>query len=313
MSKRQQVLQQAATWFVEMQSEYALAERQQAFEQWLSQNPAHKRAYEEVENLWGNLDTLKTQRLAGLETNRSAQARRWRNGKTVLGLLLLGSMLTVIWQDYNAPSTSYATAIGERETIQLADGSQLQLNTATQVSVRFSWWRREITLRHGEALFSVAHQAWPPFTVRTDNLEITDIGTVFNVRLANTGTDISVLEGEVLLNASQTRLSETLSAGYSRKLGPDGRWQKTEKLNPERAVAWASGQLVFDHTPLADVISELERYHPVHFALADSALAQQTLSGSFDSSDLGPFLQALEKILPIRVTRQQHTVTLHKR
>ena len=50
-----------------------------------------------------------------------------------------------------------------------------------------------------------------------------------------------------------------------------------------------NSELIFDHTPLVEVIVELERYHPVHFTFADAGLAAQSLSCSFNTTDLQPF------------------------
>ncbi|MEI8573608.1 FecR family protein [Methylomonas sp. EFPC1] len=313
LSQSPKILQQAATWFVELQSESCDEQRRQAFAQWLLQNPAHQTAYDDIASLWGNLDELKTAEVAGLNTARSARPRVWRNGKMLTVSLLLATVLTGAWLDFKAPSRVYQTGIGERQTVQLADGSQLQLNTDTQLRVRLSWWRREIELQQGEAMFNVAHQAWHPFTVHTGNLQIKDIGTVFNVRHDNHGTAVSVLEGEVALHAGRSWFGENLPAGFSRKIDAGGHWQKPEKTNTKQVAAWLNGQLLFDHTPLTEVVAELERYHAVRFAFADPALAKQTLSGSFNSADLKPFLQALEKILPIRVQRQKQTVVLYSR
>ncbi|AMK76011.1 MULTISPECIES: FecR family protein [Methylomonas] len=285
---QQQILKQAATWFVALQSEHCNDEQRRAFEQWLLQDhQAHQQAYDEVAGLWGHLDTLKTRKVAGLDAARSARPGLWRNGKTLIGSLLLAAMLTGAWLDYSAPDTIYRTSIGERQTVRLADDSQLQLNTDTQLRVRLSWWRREIELQHGE--------------------------TMFNVRHDTLGTAVSVLEGEVTLHANRSWFGENLPAGFSRKIDQTGHWQKPEKTSTKQVAAWTSGHLLFDHTPLADVVAELERHHAVRFAFADPALAKQTLSGSFDTTDLKPFLQALEKILPIRVQRQKQTIVLYSR
>lgn len=313
LSQQQKILQQAATWFVELQSEYCDEQRHQAFAQWLLQNPAHQTVYDDIASLWGDLDELKTTEVAGLHTARSARPRIRRNGKILTGSLLLATMLTAAWLDFKAPSRVYQTGIGERQTVQLADGSQLQLNTDTQLRVRLSWWRREIELQQGEAMFNVAHEAWRPFTVRTGNLQIKDIGTVFNVRHDTLGTAVSVLEGEVALHLNRSWFGDNLPAGFSRKIEQNGHWQKVEKTSAEQVAAWTSGQLLFDHTPLAEVVTELERYHAVRFAFVDPILAKQTLSGSFNTADLKPFLQALEKILPIRVQRQKQTIVLYAR
>jgi transmembrane sensor len=67
---------------------------------------------------------------------------------------------------------------------------------------------------------------------------------------------------------------------------------------------------MFDHTPLTEVAAELERHHPIHFVFTNPHLAKQTLSGNFDVSDLNPFLQALEQILPIKVSYKKQEIRI---
>lgn len=310
----QRHLKQATTWFVALQSAQVSPEQRRQFERWLAASPAHRQAFSEVEQVWGNLDALKSGDLPELEQARAARPPRWRHGRPLLSGLLLAAVLGSAWQEFSAPTATYRTGIGERREIALADGSRLQLNTATRLRVRISRLRREIDLEQGEAVFDVAHERWRPFRVHAGKLHISDIGTLFNVRhLDAGGTSVSVLAGEVEVRVGRSWLGEILSAGFGRRLDADGRWHGPEKVDAEPVLAWTRGQLVFDHTPLADVAKELERYHNLHFVLADASLGQQTLSGRFDAGDLQPFLQALQSMLPVRVQRGKDTIVLHKR
>lgn len=310
----QRHLKQATTWFVALQSAQIAPEQRQQFERWLAASPTHRQAFSEVEQVWGNLDALKSGDLPELEQARAARPSRWRHGRPLLTGLLLAAVLGSVWQEFSVPAATYRTGIGERREIALVDGSRLQLNTATRLRVRISRLRREIDLEQGEAVFDVAHERWRPFRVHAGKLHISDIGTRFNVRHQDAGgTSVSVLEGEVELRLGRAWLGEILSAGFGRRLDAEGRWQAPEKIDAEPVLAWTRGQLLFHHTPLADVAKELERYHNLHFVLADPSLGQQTLSGRFDAGDLQPFLQALQSMLPVRVQRGKDTIVLHKR
>ncbi|NOT84444.1 MAG: DUF4974 domain-containing protein [Methylococcaceae bacterium] len=88
--------------------------------------------------------------------------------------------------------------------------------------------------------------------------------------------------------------------------------KQAQALETEQVTAWQQGHLVFKRTPLRDIVAELERYHPVQFVLADARLAGETLSGTFDSDDLEPFLHALETILPVRAKRNGQQIELRR-
>lgn len=60
---------------------------------------------------------------------------------------------------------------------------------------------------------------------------------------------------------------------------------------------------MFNHTPLAEVVAELKRHHDIDFRFADPSLGAETLSGSFDSTDLEPFLRGVERSLRVGVER----------
>ncbi|OAI11867.1 MULTISPECIES: FecR family protein [Methylomonas] len=313
-AEQQNLLKQAATWFVELQSEQCTDLLRQQFEDWLTENPTHSQAYFEIEQLWGDIDTLKGRDVPGLNDARAAGRRSWRKTSALFSALLACGLLGgAWWQHASAPQETYQTGIGERRTVVLGDGSSIQLNTATRLSVRMSWLRREVELQQGEALFDVAHRNWQPFGVAVGGIRISDIGTVFNVRRSAAGTAVAVLEGEVELRKESSWIGQNLRAGFSRQIDANGRWLPIQPATRERSLAWTDGQLWFDHTPLADVTAELERYHPVHFVLAAPELARQTVSGRFDADDLKPFLLALEKILPVRVQQQKQTIVLHPR
>lgn len=310
---KQRLFEQAVAWFIELQSENCAENRRRRFQAWLDADEAHRQAYQEAEALWSNLNALKTASVPGLADARAARPQRRVSAGAGLSALLLASLLAGWWQDYSAPSLSYETGLGERRHIDLADGSQLELNAQTRLTVRLSWLRRRIELQEGEVLFTVAHQSLRPFEVEAGKLVIEDIGTVFDVKKRPEAGAVSVLEGEVELRTGQEWFGERLKAGFVRRIGKDGHLLPAEKTDAEQTEAWTQGRLLFDHTPLSEVTAELERHHPVRFRFADPALARQTLSGNFDAADLEPFLQAIEKILPLRAKRQKQTIVLSGR
>ncbi|MDD5215586.1 MAG: DUF4974 domain-containing protein, partial [Methylococcales bacterium] len=140
-----------------------------------------------------------------------------------------------------------------------------------------------------------------------------DIGTRFNVRKRQDGTVVSVLEGEVEVKPEHAWLGQNVKAGFSCKMDEDGHLHAIEPANLEQASSWLEGRLTFNHTPLSQVVTELERHHDVHFVFADMTLRNETLSGSFEAADLNPFLHAIEKILPVRTQRQKQTIVLSRR
>ncbi|NTV47844.1 MAG: FecR family protein [Chlorobiales bacterium] len=308
----EQQLRQAFEWFVSLQSEQCPAEERLRFESWLEKNENHRAAYAEAERVWANMDDLKLLPIPGLDEARSAKPRKSATAQLASWacILLMTTLLGGAWLEYSAETVNYATRMGEHRRVELADNSHIDLNTDTRVSIRISLFQRHVALTQGEALFDVSHNRLRPFTVQVGDLRIRDIGTRFNVRKHPKGATISVLEGEVELNNEQSVISEHLVAGNQRSFTETTGLGPLEAVEANRLTAWVNRQLAFKRTPLREVMAELERYHPIQFTFADPKLAQETLSGTFNSDDIDPFLHALETILPIQAKRNGQQIQL---
>jgi transmembrane sensor len=306
--------EQAVTWFVALQSEDCNQQQHDKFQRWLDKHHSHAEAYAEAEKLWLNLNPLKSSVIPELDAARAGRSRAVRIGKSSsMALLLVTALGMGWWLDYRVVPDIHSTGIGQRQSITLTDGSSIDMNAASRLSSRITWCRRQIVLQEGEALFTVAHESLRAFTVQTDKLQVRDIGTRFTVRNQSKSVRVSVLEGEVELKQNHDWIGRRLKAGESRRLDPMGHLQPSEKIQMDQEAAWIDGKLIFDHTPLSEVVAEMERHHPIHFKFDDASLASQTLSGSFNIADLQPFLRAVETTLPVRVRRQKQVVVFSGR
>lgn len=308
---KQRILKEAMTWFVQLQSDQCDSHQQKQFQSWLATSEIHRHAYQEAEKIWSNMDSLK--QLSSTDIQATKKVKLNCSVTQITSLLLIFGLLGGSWLDYSTEVLTYSTAIGERRSINLADGSHLEMNAASHLTVKLSWFRRRVELTEGEALFTVAHQLFRPFSVYTHNLIVRDVGTVFNVRKLNEEIIISVIEGEVTLLDEHHLFAESLKAGFSRQLDNNGYLRTIEKSNSKKAISWVDGNLILEHTPLKKVTAELERYHAVHFVFADPDISKQTLSGTFATDNLNLFLKIIEKTLPLRITHKAETIILSKR
>lgn len=304
-------LKQAVEWFVCLQSEQCTIEDQLLFSTWLSRHQNHRMAYAEAQRIWANMDELKFMPIPALAEARVAKPRN-SSVSRLASLVLLIAATGAAWLEYSAETVHYATQIGEHRRIDLADNSHIDLNTNSQVSVRISLLNRHVQLSQGEALFEVSHNRLRPFTVAVGELQIRDIGTRFNVLKQPQGTTVSVLEGEVELSNGNRDINKHLSAGNQLSYSESSGLGQLQTADANRITAWVNGQLIFKRTPLSEVAAELERYHAVQFSFADSKLAQETLSGTFDAADIEPFLHALETILPVQAKRNGQQIFLRR-
>ena len=211
---------------------------------------------------------------------------------------------------------SFATAPGERRSIVLDDSSEVILGVASRLAIASDYGSsaREVTLS-GEALFRVRHDAARPFRVRTANAMAEDLGTEFTVRAyaADEGARVVVHEGLVAIRRSGNAAgsdSALVSAGQTGTVSADGATRVTPTADSAADLAWTRGELVFNATPLRDVVRELERWYAVTFAIADSAIADRRLTTSFASDPIADVLRVIEETVDIRAERDGQRVTL---
>ncbi|NVE96036.1 FecR family protein [Altererythrobacter lutimaris] len=210
-------------------------------------------------------------------------------------------------------SSSYSTRIGEMAEFDLPDGSSIALNTGSQVDVSYSAGRRMLALAKGEAVFTVAKDRARPFIVEAGNSRIVALGTVFAVRRAGDEADVTLIEGRVRVDKTNRSgadvKSAELSAGERLTVSP-GREFAISKTSLANAASWRTGRLVFDNTPLSEVLDEFNRYSIEQHVLRDPELADFLVSGTFRIKSSEHFAATLEAGFPIVVRARDEGRTL---
>jgi transmembrane sensor len=179
---------------------------------------------------------------------------------TALGVLLYQTVLS--WQRFETP-------VGEQRTVQLAEGSVVNLNALSRVDVRIDEHTRDIRLTRGEATFKVAPDRTRPFRVHTPDAIVEAVGTQFNVYARPDGTTtVSVLEGKVKVSRELSRFGRAraaepvpVAAGEQARVGPDGRIDRLKNMDVAESIAWQQRKLIFKRTPLEEMAEEFNRYN----------------------------------------------------
>lgn len=208
-----------------------------------------------------------------------------------------------------ALKADYRTAKGEIQEVLLPDGSRASLNSDSAVAVHFEQSTRRIEVLRGEAFFEVAKDPTRPFVAASRHGEVKAVGTAFTVRQSEDKTEVAMLEGVV--EASTFRQRVSLKAGQGASLEADGRIVP-RKSGVEHAAAWREGYLIFDQTPLAEVVATLNRYRKGRVTLLDESFADRRLSGLFRLADTDAVIAAIAETTPLRITRlTEYWVILH--
>jgi transmembrane sensor len=308
----EETVKAAAAWHERLHGEGVSEETHRAFAAWLAQAVNHRTAYESVEKTWAQVHStardpqiLALRHETALRLTRRASAAirpmRWAAAALVL-IVLCGTAATLGgWIPLHAPppgpgASHYATAIGERMAVTLTDGSQVTLDTQSELSVAFTSSERAVRLLRGQVYFKVAKDRERPFVVEVLNRRIVAVGTAFDVRIDGGQVRVSMVEGTVRVDAATISAGDQLIAEMA---VPD----RVSVADPERFTSWLHGQIVFDNTRLADAVAELNRYSNTKIELADPKIAQLHLSGAFATGRPALFIEAVTAYFPVQVVR----------
>ena len=223
-------------------------------------------------------------------------------------VIALGGVAT--WQATRGGSI--AAPLGRDVTAQLPDGSRVTLSAGSRLrwGGRFGRGARDVALE-GEGYFDVVHDEARPFRVRTRNAVAQDVGTRFVVRAwpELPEVDVAVEEGVVaLMDTLRPPMEQAtlLHAGQRGRLRESGVVVTSDVAS---ALAWMRGELMFDESPLTEVLPAIGRRFDVSVT-ADAALAGRRLTARFAAQSLDDVLTALRLSLGVRVERSGRTVHL---
>jgi transmembrane sensor len=298
------LLKEAADWVMAFQYGSAEERDREAFERWRQQSPAHREAWSRAETVLGTFAHVPSQ--IGKDTLGALQRVKRRRSLRMLGALMLAAPAGWLawrqlpWQEWTA---DVATATGERKSMQLADGTQLVLNTQSAVDIVFTPAERRIRLHAGEILVTTHRDPSPvyrPFVVETGQGVVQALGTRFSVRrLDDAISRVAVFQDAVEIRPSagsvrrlQAQEQADFDAGGVRSPTPVER----------SAALWEQGMLLASDMRLADVLAEMGRYR--HGVLrCDPRVAGLRVSGAIALGDTDVGLALLERSLPLRVER----------
>ena len=302
----QAALQAAAEWHSELREAEADSPLHAAHADWLRRDPRHRRAWQRVEKLAARLGDLSSQADAAADitvlTLKKARHTR-RRALKLTALLLVTTAAAGLQSDlHHRALADHYTATGERQRLQLADGSVLDLNTNTAIDIDFDQDRRRIYLRQGEIHAQTAHkQDARPFSVITGQGEIRALGTRFLARREGDHSHVAVLERAV-------EITPAAAPGQTTRLkaGQQARFSDSEAgpIQPitGRPAAWTRGQLIIRDWPLGAFLDELARYRRGVLGY-DEASAALRISGVFHLENTDALLDNLAITLPIKIRR----------
>lgn len=321
---------EAAAWLAGLRGSKRTSDLDGRFKRWLATSDANRAAWERQSEAWELAGGLRS-RFESAWAGRAARARAARERSqprmlfAVIAVLSAALVALILARFVSTESGTVATASGEQRTVVLADGSRVTLNTDTRIAVRYDDRTRRVRLDRGEALFDVRPEHDRPFVVVAGRREVRALGTAFDVRREVTG--------KLAVTLIQGRVSIVPAAGWSRPIvanvgrlpdatvlaSPGERATFTPDERPaldhpplRQVIAWQSGQVVFNHTPLPEAVREMNRYSDRRIVLEGSDMESLHVGGLFQAGESTAFARAIAETFGLGMHAERDRIVLSR-
>ncbi|HVJ51879.1 MAG TPA: FecR domain-containing protein [Aliidongia sp.] len=292
------LLREAQGWVVRLHSGTVSQAEIEALESWRGESPAHRRAFAEANLRWDVL-RLAAQGFVAKHGRDGAHDPQLFGRRALLGGLLAaagtgGFYLAVrpplsLWPSISELAADYRTETGEQRQLTLTDGVAVQMNTQTSLSLRGSVGDApRLELIAGEVSVATKGALAEPLIVTAGVGKVSALDAGFDLRLTEVRALVTCLRGEVQVQCGQDRA--TLQPGQQIAYNRRG-LSSAVAVDGELVEAWRRGLLVFDETPLAQVVEEVNRYRAGKIILLDAELGRLPLDATFR-------LDRIEEALP---------------
>lgn len=264
---------------------------------WLQASSENRDEFKRIQEIWASsIDIQVAKRFPYENAFKSFKKRRfnqrrslflrWTAVAAAVVLLTVGGFIVG-----NRHVNSSLTAInievpfGSRTMITLPDSSTVWLNAGSRLSYRpdFGVNNRNVEL-DGEGYFDVKHNDNKPFVVISEGIELTDLGTKFNISNYDEETEatISLIEGKAsLLNTINDSAPVTLILDNRAILDKNSGMMTVSRHLTSNSKEWINGYIFFDEELMVDIARKLERAYNVKITFSDDAVKQQRFYGNF--------------------------------
>ena len=252
-----------------------------------------------------NFILQKIQRQIYLEEKRK-KTTLWHFYRQIAAVLLFPVLLVTAYlliNNNNFQDGAWAeirSPAGARTQFMLPDGTSGWLNSGSSIQYPVGFKNREVKIT-GEAYFDVAKKNNEKFIVQTPALDITVLGTKFNVAayLEDNFVEVVLEEGKVKLDGKNKAFSEFLSPAERFVLDTNQKKGEISKVDAGIYSAWKDGKLVFRDEPLSEVLKKMERWYNVQFVMEDEQLKTYIYQATFKDETLEEVMRLLAFTAPI--------------
>lgn len=320
MSRSAQHLQEAADWLTRLQRPEVDEADWLAFDAWLSE-PGAQEAYDAIQAVDEEIFQRGSAIRGELAEPRRVAAKRgftidwrWLGGLGAAAAAAAVAITIAPWGELlPQPDTLYTTGKGESRTLELADGSRIDLSTHSHLSVRLEKDARRVTVHEGQALFDVAHDSNRPFLITAGDETVRVVGTQFDVRRRDGQVSVTVLRGLVEVSTDGKDTPIRLRPGQMLEHVEGASNVTVRSVAAEDQVGWRSGRLIYRDQPLGRIVSDMNHYFERPIRLEGENTATLRFSGVLIVDGQDAMVRRLTSLMPVSATPTDDAIVLRGR
>jgi transmembrane sensor len=325
-----EIAQAAIDWLVRLQGETVTERDWLDFDAWLTASTTHAQAYDaalafdqrldldarfaEAQPAADPLTAPLTAKVVPFRPARRAWV--WSAGAAIAAAFVAGAILAPSKGLIGGGETTYVTGVGERRTIALEDGSRIDMNAASRVTVRFDRHARRVKMDNAQVFFDVAKDPSRPFLISAGDTQVRVVGTQFDVRRRDGQVAVNVQRGLVEVrphlssDAAPYRLRPGQGLSHQEGQAADA---KLSTVAVEEVAGWRQGRLIYRDQPLSLIAGDMNRLFPRPVKLGDAQAANMRLSGVLIVDEQDAMVDRLSHLLPVRTTTTKDAIVIRAR
>jgi len=280
------LVREAMEWLIALEERPDSAVLRAEFEAWKRASAAHGAAWAEATGVWALVGeaSAAAEPLRAIAAPAPRKRGRVRSRRVVAALALAACLMLVLLPSLMLRvEADHRTGTGEARVVRLEDGSIVHLAAGSAVAVSYDASARSVRLLRGEAYFDVVRDERRPFLVESGVLDVTVLGTSFDLRAEGATASVAVRSGTVgvAYRSGRPPFEARLAAGDWVRVDSRTGEVRRGAMPPDQVALWRDGRMAVSNRPLSDVVEEIGRYHRGLILFTDAELAAQPVSGLY--------------------------------
>ena len=293
-------------------------------EEWLKEDQANATYFNQLKTIWEK--SLELAAVSNVDENKAWNSfkERIHNGgakpapvvplvkrfyfKAIAAAAILIIAIGLFWWNQPAPEKTLSSGLAVVSE-KLADGSEITLNkqSSLQYPTAFKGKTRKVELK-GEAFFKISPDKAKPFIIDVKDVQVTVVGTSFNVREDSSFVEVLVETG--IVKVSREGQEVTLQAGEKIKMPFTGNLPGKESVKDKLYNYYRTKEFVCDDTPLWKLVQVLNEAYKTNIVFGREELKELRMNTTFNNESLDQVLDVIHLTFNINVRRENGRIIL---